>query len=92
MKASKRKISMRERIKKLEDTVNGLTMVTINSMVRAVSVLGSTFEEYIAMKGDTEKFVKHLEKVIENENKSSDTGKKKQTKGSRTTKASGKSS
>ena len=92
MKASKRKISMRERIKKLEDTVNGLTMVTINSMVRAVSVLGSTFEEYIAMKGDTEKFVKHLEKVIENENKSSDTGKKKQAKGSRTTKASGKSS
>ena len=67
---------MRERIKKLEDTVNGLTMVTINSMVRAVSVLGSTFEEYIAMKGDTEKFVKHLEKVIENENKSSDTGKR----------------
>ena len=92
MKASKRKISMRERIKTLEDTVNNMAMGTINSLVRAVSVLGGTFEEYIAMKNDTEKFVKHLEKVIENENKSSDTGKKKQTKGSRTTKASGKSS
>ena len=92
MKASKRKISMRERIKTLEDTVNNMAMGTINSLVRAVSVLGSTFEEYIAMKNDTEKFVKHLEKVIENEFRSSDTGRKKQTKGSRTTKTSGKSS
>jgi hypothetical protein len=92
VKASKRKISMRERIKTLEDTVNNMAMGTINSLVRAVSVLGSTFEEYIAMKNDTEKFVKHLEKVIENENRSSDTGKMKQTKGSRTTKTSGKSS
>ena len=48
MKASKRKISMRERIKTLEDTVNNMAMGTINSLVRAVSVLGSTFEEYIA--------------------------------------------
>ena len=70
MNTSKRKISMRERIKTLEDTVNNMTMGTINSLVRAVSVLGSTFEEYIAMKNDTEKFVKHLEKVIKNENKS----------------------
>ena len=92
MKASKRKISMRERIKTLEITVNSMTVGTINSLVRAVSVLGSTFEEYIAMKGDTEKFVKHIEKVVQNENKSSNTGKKKQTKGSRTTKTSGKSS
>ena len=92
MKASKRKISMRERIRTLEITVNSMTVGTINSLVRAVSVLGSTFEEYIAMKGDTEKFVKHIEKVVQNENKSSNTGKKKQTKGSRTTKTSGKSS
>ena len=92
MKASKRTISMRVRIKTVEDTVNNMAMGTINSLVRAVSVLGGTFEEYIAMKNDTEKFVKHLEKVIENENRSSDTGKKKQTKGSRTTKTSGKSS
>lgn len=42
MNASKRKISMRERIKTLEDTVNNMTMGTINSLVRAISVLGST--------------------------------------------------
>ena len=75
---------MRERIKTLEDTVNNMAMGTINSLVRAVSVLGSTFEEYIAMKNDTEKFVKHLEKVIKNENKSS--------KGSGTTKTGSKDS
>ena len=92
MNTSKRKISMRERIKTLENTVNNMTMGTINSLVRAVSVLGSTFEEYIAMKNDTEKFVKHLEKVIKNENKSSDTREKKSSKGSGTTKASGKNS
>ncbi|MAC52037.1 MAG: hypothetical protein CME31_05795 [Gimesia sp.] len=92
MNTSKRKISMRERIKTLEDTVNNMTMGTINSLVRAVSVLGSTFEEYIAMKNDTEKFVKHLEKVIKNENKSSDTREKKSSKGSGTTKTSGKNS
>lgn len=92
MKASKRKISMRERIKTLEITVNSMTAGTINSLVRAVSILGSTFEEYIAMKGDTEKFVKHIEKVVQNENKSSNTGKKKQTKRSRTAKTSSKDS
>ena len=47
MKASKRKISMRERIKTLEITVNSMMVGTINSLVRAVSVLGSTFEEYV---------------------------------------------
>ena len=88
MNVSKRKISMRERIKTLEDTVNNMTMGTINSLVRAISVLGSTFEEYIAMKNDTEKFVNHLEKVVKNENKSSEKGKKKSSKGSGSTKTS----
>ena len=92
MNVSKRKISMRERIKTLEDTVNNMTMGTINSLVRAISVLGSTFEEYIAMKNDTEKFVKHLEKVVKNENKSSEKGKEESSKGSGATKTSSKDS
>ena len=81
MNTSKRKISMRERIKNLEDSVHAMRMDTISSLIRAISVLGSTFEEYIGMNGDTEKFVKHLEKVIKNEDKSTKKGKKKQTKG-----------
>ena len=92
MNASKRKISMRERIKNLEDAVHNMSMGTIASLVRTVSVLGSTFEEYIAMKGDTKKFVNHLEKVIKDENRSSKTGKKESTKGSGTTKTGSKDS
>ena len=92
MNTSKRKISMRERIKNLEDSVHAMRMDTIASLIRAISVLGSTFEEYISMNGDTEKFVKHLEKVIKDENKSSETGKEKPTKRSGTSKTSGKSS
>jgi hypothetical protein len=92
MNTSKRKISMRERIKNLEDSVHAMRMDTIASLIRAISVLGSTFEEYISMNGDTEKFVKHLEKVIKNEDKSSKKGKKKQTKRSGTAKTGGKHS
>ena len=92
MNISKRKLKMRERIKNLEDSVHDMRMDTIASLIRAVSVLGSTFEEYISMKGDTDKFVKHLEKVINNEDKGSKKGKKKQTKRSGTTKTSGKDS
>ena len=92
MNASKRKISMRERIKNLENIVNNMSMGTIASLVRTVSILGSTFEEYITMKGDTKKFVKHLERVINDENRSSKAGKKESTKGSGTTKTSGKNS
>ena len=61
---------MRERIKNLENSVHAMRMDTVASLIRAISVLGSTFEEYISMNGDTEKFVKHLEKVIKNEDKS----------------------
>ena len=81
MNISKRKLKMRERIKNLEDSVHAMRMDTVASLIRAISVLGSTFEEYISMNGDTEKFVKHLEKVIKNEDKSTKKGKKKQTKG-----------
>ena len=52
---------MRERIKNLEESVHAMRMDTVASLIRAISVLGSTFEEYIGMNGDTEKFVKHLE-------------------------------
>ncbi len=92
MKVSKRKLSMRERIKILEDTVSSMKMETIASLIRAVSVLGSTFEEYISMNGDTEKFVKHLEKVINNENESSEKGTKKSPKRGRAAKAGSKNS
>jgi hypothetical protein len=81
MNISKRKLKMRERIKNLEESVHAMRMDTVASLIRAISVLGSTFEEYISMNGDTEKFVKHLEKVIKNEDKSTKKGKKKQTKG-----------
>jgi hypothetical protein len=67
-------------------------MGTIASLVRTVSVLGSTFEEYIAMKGDTKKFVNHLEKVIKDENRSTKTGEKESTKRSGATKTSSKDS
>ena len=70
MNISKRKLKMRERIKNLEDSVHAMRMDTVASLIRAISVLGSTFEEYISMNGDTEKFVKHLEKVIKNEDNS----------------------
>jgi len=92
VKVNKRKLSMRERIKILEDTVSSMKMETISSLIRAVSVLGSTFEEYISMNGDTEKFVKHLEKVINNENESSEKGTKKPTKRGRAAKAGSKNS
>ena len=92
MNASKRKISMRERIKNLENAVHNMSMGTIASLVRTVSVLGSTFEEYIAMKGDTKKFVNHLEKVIKDENRSTKTGEKKSTKRNGATKTSRKDS
>ena len=88
MNASKRKIS----IKNLEDAVHNMSMGTIASLVRTVSVLGSTFEEYIAMKGDTKKFVNHLEKVIKDENRSTKTGEKESTKRSGARKTSSKDS
>ena len=81
MKASKRKISLRERVRSLEEAVNNMRMGTIESLIRTVSVIGGTFEEYISMKGDTEKFVKHLEKAID-ENKRAAKREKKQAKGS----------
>ena len=81
MKASKRKLRLRERVRTLEEVINNMRMGTIESLVRTVSVLASTFEEYISMKGDTEKFVKHLEKSID-ENKSAAEREKKQAKGS----------
>lgn len=81
MKASKRKISLRERVRSLEEAVNNMRMGTIESLIRTVSVIGGTFEEYISMKGDTEKFVKHLEKSID-ENKRAAKREKKQAKGS----------
>ena len=82
MKASKRKISLRERVRSLEETIHNMRMGTIESLVRTVSVLAGTFEEYISMKGDTEKFVKHLEKSID-ENKRAAEREKKQAKRSR---------
>ena len=81
MKASKRKISLRERVRSLEETIHNMRMGAIESLIRTVSVLASTFEEYISMKGDTEKFVKHLEKSID-ENKRAAEREKKQAKGS----------
>ena len=81
MKASKRKLRLRERVRALEEVINNMRMGTIESLVRTVSVLASTFEEYISMKGDTEKFVKHLEKSID-ENKRAAEREKKQAKGS----------
>jgi hypothetical protein len=81
MQVNKRKLRLRERVRSLEEAMNNMRMGTIESLVRTVSVLASTFEEYISMKGDTEKFVKHLEKSID-ENKSTAKRKKKQAKGS----------
>ena len=86
MKASKRKLRLRERVRTLEEVINNMRMGTIESLVRTVSVLASTFEEYISMKGDTEKFVKHLEKSID-ENKSAAKREKKQAKRSGAPKA-----
>jgi|TARA_R100000501_G_C2616418_1_gene109953 hypothetical protein len=86
MKASKRKLRLRERVRTLEEVINNMRMGTIESLVRTVSVLASTFEEYISMKGDTEKFVKHLEKSID-ENKSAAEREKKQAKRSGAPKA-----
>ena len=81
MQVNKRKLKLRERVRSLEKTETDMRMGTIESIIRTVSVIGGTFEEYISMKGDTEKFVKHLEKAID-ENKRAAKREKKQAKGS----------
>ena len=91
MKGNKRELSLRNRILELEKSVT-YVIQSLNSLMRTSNVIASTLEKYISMNGDTEKFVKHLEKVIEDENKSSKKRKKKQAKGSGTTKTSSKDS
>jgi uncharacterized protein (UPF0305 family) len=91
VKGNKRKLSLRYRVSQLEASMN-YVMQSIDSLIKTTAVLGSTFEEYVKMKEDTDTFVKHLEKVIKDENKSSETGKEKPTKRSGASKTSGKSS
>ena len=70
-----------EKLAVSSETIHNMRMGAIESLIRTVSVLAGTFEEYISMKGDTEKFVKHLEKSID-ENKRAAEREKKQAKGS----------
>ena len=91
MQGNKRKLSLRHRITELEKTVV-YVMQSIDSLVKTTNVLASTFEQYISMNKDTDKFVKYLEEVIKNENKSAETRQEKSSKRSGTTKTGGKSS
>jgi len=91
MQGNKRKLSLRYRISELEKGIR-YVLQSMDSVIKTTNVLGSTLEQYISMKGDTEEFVKHLEKVIEDENKSSKKGQKKSSTGSRAPKTGGKPS
>ena len=87
MNVTKKKISVRERMRRMEDV--------LSQLIRTVTVVSSTFEQYLTMKGDTEDFVKYLEGMVKNEEENKEKlrsdgkkGKKEQTKRSRTTKTS----
>ena len=91
MQGNKRKLSLRHRISEIEKRINYI-MQSLDSLIKTSNVLASTFEQYISMNKDTEKFVKYLEKVIKDENTSAEKRKKKSSKGSGTATTSGKTS